>query len=155
MIPEDGTIALVEDNEDDLFFMKRALKSAGIANPLQVLATGTTAIQYLTGSGAYTDRSRYPLPFLLLLDLKLPDMSGFEVLRWIKGDEGMHNLAVIVLTTSAASKDIDRAYELRANSFLVKPSGSERLLDLVIALKQYWFIHNGYPKAFPDARNRG
>jgi CheY-like chemotaxis protein len=146
MIPEGGTIALVEDNEDDLFFMKRALKSADITNPLQVLANGTEAMDYLAGRGAFADRTLHPLPFLLLLDLKLPDMSGFEVLRWIKGNTGMHNLATIVLTTSGESRDIEKAYELGANSFLVKPSGSDQLLDLVIALKQYWFIHNGFPR---------
>ena len=152
MIPEGGTIALVEDNEDDLFFMKRALKSADIANPLQVLTNGTEAIGYLAGRGGFSDRAKYPLPFLLLLDLKLQDMSGFEVLRWIKGDALLQNLAVIVLTTSGESRDIEMAYTLRANSFLVKPSGADRLLDLVIALKQYWFIHNGFPRGLTDAR---
>lgn len=141
-----GTIALVEDNEDDLFFMKRALKSADITNPLQVLSSGKMAQDYLAGAGDYADRLVHPLPFLLLLDLKLPDMSGFEVLRWIKSKEGIPMLATIVLTTSGESRDIERAYELGANSFLVKPSGSEHLLDLVIALKQYWFIHNGFPR---------
>lgn len=146
MIPESGTIALLEDNEDDLFFMKRALKSANIRNPLRVLTTGKAAIEYLSGRGAHADRSLSPLPFLMLLDLKLPDMSGFDVLKWIKGEAGLHHLATIVLTSSGESRDIERAYELRANSFLVKPSGSEKLLDLVIALKQYWFIHNGFPR---------
>jgi CheY-like chemotaxis protein len=141
-----GTIALVEDNEDDLFFMKRALKSADINNPLQVLSNGRMALDYLAGAGPYSDRTIHPLPFLLLLDLKLPDMSGFEVLRWVKSGEGIPKLATIVLTTSGESRDIERAYELGANSFLVKPSGSEQLLDLVIALKQYWFIHNGFPR---------
>jgi CheY-like chemotaxis protein len=141
-----GTIALVEDNEDDLFFMKRALKSADIINPLEVLSTGKMALDYLQGNGAYADRTAHPLPFLLLLDLKLPDMSGFDVLRWVKAKEGIPMLATIVLTTSGESRDIERAYDLGANSFLVKPSGSEQLLDLVIALKQYWFIHNGFPR---------
>lgn len=141
-----GTIALVEDNEDDLFFMRRALKSATIANPLQVLSTGKLAMDYLSGAGAFSDRTLHPLPFLLLLDLKLPDMSGFEVLRWIKSGEGLPVLPTIVLTTSGESRDIERAYGLGANSFLVKPSGSERLLELVVALKQYWFIHNGFPR---------
>jgi CheY-like chemotaxis protein len=78
-------------------------------------------------------------------------MSGFDVLRWIKGDSGLHSMATIVLTTSGESRDIAKAYELRANSFLVKPSGSQALLELVIALKQYWFIHNGYARA--DSRD--
>ena len=147
MIPLSGTIALVEDNVDDLFFMKRALKAADIANPLQVLMNGTTAQDYLAGRGGYADRTLFPLPFLLLLDLKLPDMSGFEVLKWIKGQSVLNNMATIVLTTSGESRDIEKAYELRANSFLVKPAGAERLLDLVMALKQYWFIHNGFPRA--------
>lgn len=147
MIPASGTIALVEDNEDDLFFMKRALKAADITNPLQVLVNGTTAMEYLQGRGKFADRAAYPLPFLLLLDLKLPDMSGFDILRWIKGPGGLHTMAAIVLTTSGEIRDIEMAYELRANSFLIKPAGADRLLDLVIALKQYWFIHNGFPRA--------
>lgn len=149
MITETATITLVEDNDDDLFFMKRALIAADITNPLQVLRTGQEAIDYLAGRGRFSDRIAYPLPFLLLLDLKLPDVSGFEVLKWIRGDTALHLLATIVLTTSGEAKDIEKAYELGANSFLIKPSGSDKLLDLVKALKQYWLVHNGFPRLAP------
>ncbi|MDB5048836.1 MAG: two-component system response regulator [Fibrobacteres bacterium] len=124
--------------------MQRALKSADIENPLQVLRTGHEAIEYLSGQGRFSDRVKYPLPFLLLLDLKLPDISGFEILKWVKDFEKMHKLATIVLTTSGESKDIEKAYEFGANSFLTKPSGSDKLLNLVMALKQYWFVHNDF-----------
>lgn len=146
MISESGTIALVEDNDDDLFFMKRALSAAEITNPLQVLRSGQQAIDYLAGWGVYADRILHPLPFLMLLDLKLPDVNGFEVLRWIRSDSKLRLLATIILTTSGESKDIEKAYALGANSFLIKPSGSDKLLELVKALKQYWFVHNGFPR---------
>lgn len=149
MVTGNATITLVEDNDDDLFFMKRALIAADISNPLQVLRTGQEALDYLAGRGRFSDRIAYPLPFLLLLDLKLPDVSGFEVLQWIRGDAALHLLTTIVLTTSGESKDIERAYELGANSFLIKPSGSDKLLDLVKALKQYWLVHNGFPRLVP------
>ena len=140
-----GTIALVEDNEDDLYFMTRALKEAEVDNPLQVLKTGREAIDYLSGAGIYGNRALHPMAFLMLMDLKLPDISGFEVLRWIKGHGRLQPLITIVLTTSGEAKDIERAYQLGANSFLVKASGSDGVLEQVKALKQYWLVHNGFP----------
>lgn len=146
MSAESGTIALVEDNDDDLYFMMRALKAADIVNPLQILRTGRDAIDYFSGRERFSDRELNPLPFLLLLDLKLPDVSGFEVLRWVKAHTSLHTLTTIVLTTSGEAKDIERAYKLGANSYLVKPSGSDGLLDQVRALKQYWLVHNDFPR---------
>ncbi|HKP97630.1 MAG TPA: response regulator [Fibrobacteria bacterium] len=149
MSPGIGAIALVEDNEDDLYFMMRALKAAEIPNPLEILRTGGEAIEYLSGAGKFDDRIRHPSPFLLLLDLKLPDISGFDVLRWIKTRANRQSLATIVLTTSGEAKDIERAYRLGANSFLIKPAGADRLLELVNALKEYWFVQNSFPRIEP------
>ncbi len=145
MMPPNLVIALVEDNEDDRFFMLRALKEADIPNPVQVLRTGREAMDYLAGLGEFSDRDRYPLPFLLLLDLKLPEMNGFDILRWVRGHPSLNLLTTIVLTNSGEAKDIIRSYELGANSFLVKPSGVDKLLEMVNSLKEYWFVHNGYP----------
>ena len=154
MISHAGTIALVEDNDDDLFFMKRALKAAEITNPLQAMGSGEEAIEYFTQQAKQSDRNRFPLPFLLLLDLKLPVMSGFEVLKWVRRHPTLHAMPIIVLTTSGESKDISKAYESGANSFLVKPSGSEELLDLVIALKQYWLFHNSFTGLATEPKTR-
>ena len=140
-----GTILLVEDNEDDVFFMKRALKNAEISNPLQVVADGQEAIDYLNGTGNFSNRSEYPFPCLVLLDLKLPIKNGHEVLQWIRGQPSCKNLVVIVLTTSREANDVQRAYGFGANAFLVKPSGAPELVEIVKSIKQFWLEHNEFP----------
>lgn len=137
-------LLLVEDNEDDVFFMKRALKDAEINNPLQVAADGQEAIEYLSGSGKYQDRQQYPLPTLILLDLKMPRRSGLEVLEWMRSQPALRTLVVIVLTTSRENSDIERAYQLGANSFLLKPSNIKALAELMTAVKLYWLTHNHF-----------
>jgi DNA-binding response OmpR family regulator len=139
------TILLVEDSEDDIFFMKRAMTTAGITNPLQVLEDGEQAISYLSGSGEYQDRERYPLPNLVLLDLKLPYKSGLDVLQWIREHSELETTIVIVLTSSKEDADVDRAYRIGANSYLVKPPSAEKLLELAKALKLYWLNFNAFP----------
>ena len=136
------TLALAEDNADDVFFMKRAMKAAGIAHPLEILGDGRQTVEYLEGLGAYGERKAHPLPCLLLLDLKLPLLTGFQVLEWIRARPGTKSLPVILLTSSGQFKDINRAYELGANSFLVKPSGADNLANQMRAFKQYWLEHN-------------
>jgi CheY-like chemotaxis protein len=136
------TLALAEDNADDVFFMKRAMRTAGIANPVEILCDGRQVVEYLEGKGAYADRSAHPLPRLLLLDLKLPLLSGFQVLEWARGRPETKVLAIIVLTSSGQCKDINRAYELGANSFLIKPSGADNLAGQMKAFKHYWLEQN-------------
>src|SRR3954469_23104638 len=94
------TILLVEDNDDDVFAMQRALRKAQITHPVHVVSDGQKAIDYLSGSGTYTDRSNYPLPSLVFLDLKLPYVGGFEVLTWLRAQPDLRHLAVVVLTSS-------------------------------------------------------
>lgn len=142
MSPALPVLALAEDNADDVFFMKRAMKAAGIANPLEILGDGRQAVEYLAGRGPYADRKAHPLPCLLLLDLKLPLLTGFEVLEWIRGRPETKSLPVIVLTSSGQVKDINRAYELGANSFLVKPSGADNLAGQMRAFRLYWLEQN-------------
>ena len=142
-----SAILLVEDSEDDVFLMQRALKSAGISNPLHVVEDGQRAIDYLTGAGDYTDRSAHPLPAIVFLDLKLPIKGGFEVLQWIRTNPALQNLVVVVLTSSNEPSDLKRAYGLGANSYVVKPPTSTQLLDLAKAFKWYWLEFNEFSHA--------
>src|SRR5437868_2030655 len=98
-MPDQALILLVEDKEDDIVLIRRALAKAGVVNPLQVVRDGDEAIEYLAGERKYRNREEYPLPQLVLLDLKLPGMDGFEVLRWIRGQPGLSSLRVVVLTS--------------------------------------------------------
>jgi len=128
------TILLIEDNEDDVFMMKRALKLALITNPLQVVADGQQALDYLAGAGEYADRDKYPVPFLGFLDLKLPYVHGFEVLSWIRQRPELDCLLVVVLTSSAEERDHAKASALGARSYLVKPPTAEGVKDIFKSL---------------------
>jgi CheY-like chemotaxis protein len=145
-------ILLVEDDPNDIILIKRAFEKANITNPLQVVENGEEAISYLTGKGRYGDRVKYPLPMLLLLDLKLPRKSGHEVLEWLRKQPMLKRLTVVVLTSSQQSSDINRAYDLGANSYLVKPVTFNALVEMVKALNFYWVILNEKPiiKGEPD-----
>ena len=135
---------LVEDNEDDVFLMKRALKGAQIVNPLQVVEDGQQAIEYLSGTGKYSDREKHPFPAVVFLDLKLPMKGGLEVLEWIRKREDFENMVVLVLTSANEPSDLNRAYKLGANSYLVKPPTAMQLLELAKAFKWYWLEFNRY-----------
>jgi CheY-like chemotaxis protein len=145
-------ILLVEDNEDDVFLMKRALKAAQIANPLFVVEDGQQAVDYLSGTGQFIDRQAHPFPAVVFLDLKLPMKSGLEVLEWIRAQEHLENLVVLVLTSSSEPSDLKRAYSLGANSYLVKPPTANQLLDLAKAFKWYWLEFNRYEGSAPAPR---
>lgn len=136
------TILLVEDNEDDAFFMKQALIDAEILNPLQHVEDGQQAIDYLAGTGIYADRGKYPLPMVVFLDLKLPIATGHEVLAWIRRQPQFEKLVVIVLTSSNEPVDLNKSYKLGANSFVVKPPTSQQLLELAEAFKLWWLRQN-------------
>lgn len=139
-----GAILLVEDNEDDIFLMKRALKSAEIKNPVITLEDGQQAIDYLSGVEPYTDRSKHPLPVLVFLDLKLPIVKGHEVLAWIRSQPELKNTIVVVLTSSNEQSDLKKAYGLGANSYVVKPPTAQQLTELAKAFKWYWLEFNLY-----------
>jgi CheY-like chemotaxis protein len=138
------TLLLVEDNEDDAFLMKRALDGAGISIPLFMVEDGQAAIDYLAGTGQFSDRAVFPLPALVFLDLKLPFKSGHEVLQWIREQKELDALVVIVLTSSNEPSDLARCYSLGANSYLVKPPTPEQLDDLAKSFKWYWLNYNRY-----------
>lgn len=140
------TILLVEDDPNDVFLMQRALRKAKLANPLQVVEDGEKAIAYLDGQDPYADRALYPLPVLILLDLKLPRKPGLEVLVWLRQQPGLKRIPVVVLTSSKERTDVNRAYDLGSNSYLVKPVGLEEMLELVKTLNLYWMILNEKPE---------
>ncbi|MGC9945057.1 MAG: response regulator [Bryobacteraceae bacterium] len=135
----------VEDDGNDVFFLEHAIRKVGLANPIQVAGDGQQAIDYLNGAGKFADRERFPLPCLVLLDLKLPYVMGLDVLKWIRQQAGAA-LPVIVLSASAENADIVAAYRLGANAFLIKPSESAKLEDMVKALKDFWLTHNTLPQ---------
>jgi CheY-like chemotaxis protein len=132
------TILVVEDNKDDVFLMKRALRSASIVNPVLVVETGPEAMDYLSGAGKFADRDNYPMPAVVFLDLKLPFLYGHEVLAWIRRQKEFESMIVIVLTSSNEASDLSRCYALGANSYLVKPPTSEQLQALAKAFKWPW-----------------
>ncbi len=134
----------VEDREEDVFLLKYAFKRAQITNPVNVASDGQMAIDYLAGTGQFSDRRQFPLPCLVLLDLQLPHVIGLDVLAWIRKQPEWKRLVVIVLSSSIHDNDIIRAYELGVNGFLVKPSDANNLADMCTALKQYWLTHNRF-----------
>lgn len=142
---ETETILLVEDNEDDALLIQRAFRRIGSVHPIRVLPDGEQAVAYLSGQGAYAERASHPLPALMLLDLKLPRRSGFEVLEWLRGEPGLRRLPVVVLTSSQESQDVDRAADLGANSYLVKPVHFDALQEMVRSLRLYWLTLNERP----------
>ena len=137
----------MEDSEDDVFFMKRAISKAAIANPLFVVEDGQQAIDYLSGTEPFSDRKAFPVPGLIIMDLKLPKKMGLEVLEWLRKDERLRRMVVVILTSSQEPNDLRRAYDLGANSFLVKPAKSERLEAMVRAVKDYWLEFNMFDSA--------
>lgn len=142
------TILLVEDEENDVVFMEMARKKAGLTSAFQVAEDGQEAINYLSGRGGYADRARFPLPALVFLDLKLPQIMGMEVLKWIREQPALDTMVVIMLTSSQQRSDIQKACELGANSYLVKPSNPAGLEPIVDLVKRYWLQLN-QPTATP------
>jgi CheY-like chemotaxis protein len=137
-----ATILLAEDREDDVILVQRAFERVSIRNPLFVVRDGQEAIDYLSGVFPFSDRDRFPIPALLLLDLKMPRMDGFDVLRWLKTQPNLASLRVVVLTSSEDVRDVSKAYQLGANSFLVKPLDFENTVAMVETITDYWLRIN-------------
>lgn len=138
-------ILLVEDEPDDIFLLLRAFKKVNLANSVHVVKDGEEAVLYLSGQGIYSDRQKYPLPMLILLDLKLPRRSGLEVLEWLRQQPMLKRLPVVVLTSSREDSDLNRAYDLGVNSYLVKPVAFDGLINMVKQLNYYWVLLNEKP----------
>jgi len=129
MAESDKTILLVEDDENDVFFMRRALQKANLSLSVHVVMDGQAALDYLSGTGDYHDRTRYPLPVVVFLDLKLPYVHGFEVLGWIRSQPTLRGLPIVILTSSPEERDRRQAESLGAKAYCVKPPTREMLLD--------------------------
>ena len=139
---QEATILLVEDDANDIFLMERAFNKARLANPLKVVRDGEQAISYLLGEGVYADRAESPLPSVILLDLKMPKLSGFEVLEWLQLQPNLRQIPVVVLTSSNEIPDIERAHSLGAKSYLVKPGQLQDLVEMMLRLHGYWLLLN-------------
>jgi len=132
------TVLYVEDDAADFALLKLASQKCGTPFGLQHAADGDQAISYLNGAGAFTDRKEYPFPDLVLLDLKLPRLDGFEVLQWIRGNPVTMSVPVVVLAGSSFRADIRRALELGANSYAAKPGKFEELQVLIDQIADVW-----------------
>jgi len=124
------TLLLVEDNPDDVFLMRRALKKSGLEMPVQIVTDGKQALDYLSGSDHFADRQRFPRPAWIFLDLKLPYFNGFEVLEWIRADAANRYLDVVILTSCPEERDQETAARLGARAYLVKPPTTQSLLGV-------------------------
>ena len=140
------TILIVDDDENDIFFVKRAFTEINVHCTFQVMKNGQDTIDYLAGLGVYADRRKYPLPMMILMDLKMPIMDGFQVLAWLRAREGIKVIPTVVFSSSDLPQDITRAYELGANSFMTKSVTYDGLLVKLQTLSQYWLEHCKHPQ---------
>src|SRR5438105_8504281 len=131
-------ILLAEDDKNDVFLMRRGLEKAGVPNPLVVVENGREVIDYLAGNPPYLPRDKYPLPGLMLLDLKMPWMDGFDVLAWLRTKKQFDTLPVVVLTSSKLQSDIDRSRQLGVYDYRVKPQALEDLVRLLDDVRKCW-----------------
>jgi CheY-like chemotaxis protein len=150
---DQAVILVADDSEDDLLLIRRAFKKANISNPLHTVQSGDDAIAYLSGERKYANRAEYPLPDLFLLDLKMPGINGFEVLRWLRQHPGLQPLRVVVLTSSDHIRDVNLAYVLGANSFMLKPMDFEDFVELSRVLHEHWLFKSKAPETSRDRRS--
>jgi len=147
-MPEHAVILIAEDEEDYVFLIQKAFTEAKIPNPIHVVSTGQETLAYLKGEGKYTNRDEYPLPDLLLLDLKLPGFSGFEIIGWARSQPGLSGLRIVVLTSSDQMRDVNDAYRLGANSFLMKPYDFQDLIQFSRTINEFWLRMSRCPESF-------
>jgi len=138
-------VLLVEDDLGHVELIKRSLKDHQVANKVYHVGDGEAALDYLFRRGRYADSNEYPMPHIVLLDLRLPRIDGLEVLKEIKASEQLGKIPVVVLTTSEAEKDMTKAYENNANSYLVKPIDFAKFTKMLNDLGLYWLGWNRHP----------
>jgi len=145
------TILLVEDDFTDEQLLRRAFNKAGVLTPVKTVKNGDEAVAYLEGDSPFNNRAEHPFPGVIILDLKLPRRSGFEVLEWIRTRTNDTRLVpVVVLSSSSVAKDVNRAYALGANSYLSKPYKSAEFVELAQAFRNYWLNTNEDPFISPN-----
>jgi CheY-like chemotaxis protein len=137
----DGCILVADDDSDDVYLLRRALRKAGLTPRVLDVFDGTLAVSYLSGEPPFDDRKKYPFPDLFLLDLKMPKMNGFDVLAWLKGRPDMGSLPVIVLSSSSVEDDETMALRMGAREFLTKPADIDNLIPLLRSLHRRWLEH--------------
>jgi len=152
MMVKDPVVLLVDDSKNDAFLMGIVFERAGFTQPLQHARDGNAAIAYLQGLGQYSDRIKFPMPTVVLLDLNMPRLNGFEVLDWIRQRREFTRLLVYILSASSRIEDIDRAYDLGANSYLLKPGNLDTLTTMAKSLVAWLRIQNypSVPRMSPD-----
>ncbi len=138
-------VLLVEDNEGDILLTLRAFKKVRLPERVEIARNGREALAYLTGEPPFDDRAHFPLPSLVILDLNMPKVNGFDVLAVLKNTPGLRRIPVIVLTSSSEVSDIQKSYDLGANSYLVKPVGFDLFTRVVSEIENYWLSLNTSP----------
>ena len=149
----DPTILLVEDATNDVFFFERAVKKAAVATTVRIARDGQEAVDYLSGEGEFANRDKHPLPCLIVLDLNMPRKNGFEVLEWLRQTPPLDTLPAVILTSSQADRDFQRARDLNAKAFHVKPSDPDKLVELV-KLMVSDCVGQKQPEGLPDISRR-
>ena len=139
-MPPKRTILVADDDQNDVFFLRRAFQKSGLEHFVVHVSDGQEAIEYLRGDSNYSDRARFPLPALLLLDLKMPKVDGFDVLNWLRGQADFKEMPVVVLSSSSREDDIQRARSLGADDYRVKPADFEQLLVLARDVSTRWLV---------------
>ena len=148
----ESVILLADDREDDVLLTRHAFDRARVVNPVFVTHDGEETVAYLQGKGKFFNRDEYPLPDLLLLDLHMPKLDGFEVLNWVRNHPTLHSLRIVVLTTSDQAIDIDRAYELGANSFVVKVLDFKKYCAIMERMMAFWLQASSAPSVWRSDR---
>jgi CheY-like chemotaxis protein len=136
-------VLIADDSEADNFFLLRAFASSKVKNPVYVVRSGAEAIEYLAGEGRFNNRSRYPLPKIVFLDLKMPAPDGLEVLRWKDRHKGLPRILWVAMSNFDVVKTINEAYSAGATTFLTKPLDSADVRNLIDAFDEYWLVNEG------------
>jgi CheY-like chemotaxis protein len=153
MTIDDPIVLLVDDSENDALLMRTVFQRAGFVQPMRLATDGDDAIAYLRGDGRYRDRRQFPLPTTVLLDLNMPRKNGFEVLEWIRQQPDLRRLRVYILSASSRTQDIERAYDLGANSYLVKPGNLDGLMTMAKCLVA-WLRLSHFAPMSPVSENQ-
>lgn len=134
------SILLAEDDDNDVMLIQRAFKKHYVDRPIYIARNGEEAIAYLSGQGEFSDRTKYPFPDVVITDLKMPKLSGFELLAWLNENRECKVIPTIVLSSSKEDRDVARAYNLGASTYMVKPASFDELAEMVRRVKDYWEV---------------